>query len=343
MGKWLDKFAGSISFWALIVAIVYFSYSLYFAVTGLQFSYYLSHDRYIYNLVSRDPWWWQVLYYGSEGVTGSIAIVLRAFAGLFAVYAAALYWRKKDTAMASIRRNVSRALAFEAGFFLFLIPSIIAGLAYNSTSLYLFYFDHTPGLLLIYGTVIPCLAIVLTVPPLLLKLRGAVKKADGTQEIHKWSCLTGVAYLLVVFWFNYCLLWAGMTVPYPRAYQEFGLSFITVPVNFVSFALTVFGLFALGLTLLAATFPAIKKQPSPLNLTRVGAVMVAFSGYFIFTVAYFYLTGGYSAHPSVWYEVISPGHNANLWAVALILIGVPMMLYSKRQGKTTKKNVVKQE
>lgn len=339
MGKWLEKYAGSLRFWVLVVVIVYFVYSMYFALTGLQFSFSLIGDHYIYNLVTKDPWWWIILYYGSEGVTGSVAIVLRAFAGAFAVYAAALFWRKKDTDIVAVRKNAARALLLEAGFFLFLIPSIIAAIAYNSTNLYLFYFDHTPGLLLIYGTVIPCTAIVIGVPPLLLKLRAAIKASAPIQEIIKWTCLTGVAYLFVVFWFNYCMLWLGVTVPYPRAYQQYGLDFIMQPLNLLSFSLTVVGLFALAAAALATTFPAIQKQAGGVNLTRAGAVMVTFGGYFVFNIAYFYLTGGYSAHPSVWYEVISPGHNANLWVVALILLGVPMIIYGKMRTKTKNKKL----
>lgn len=334
MGKWLEKYAGSLRFWILVVVSVYFAYALYFAVYGLNFSTGLISDHYVYNLISKNPWWWMVLYYGSEGVTGSVAIVLRAFAGLFAVYAAFLFWRKKDDPMPAIRKGVSMALLLEAGFFLSLIPSIIAAFAYNSTSEYLFYFDHTPGLLLLYGTAIPCLAIVLVVPPLLLKLRAAIKRESLKDEIVKWSCLTGVAYLFVVFWFNYSMLWAGVMVPYPRAYQQYGLDFIMQPVNLLSFAVTVFGLLALAITALVTTLPAIKKPLTNLNLPRIGIILVAFGSYFIFNTFYYYLTGGYAAHPSVWYEVIGPLHNPNLWAIALVFLGVPVLIYSKikKQG-----------
>ena len=135
---------GSIRFWVLILVSVYLGYALYFAVYGLQFSLQLTSDQYVYGLVTKNPWWWIMLYYGSEGVAGSVAIVLRAVGGFFAFYAAFLWWRKKDTSLPTIRKNVCRALLLEAGFFLALIPSIIAAFAYNLTSEYLFYFDHTP-------------------------------------------------------------------------------------------------------------------------------------------------------------------------------------------------------
>ena len=345
MGKWLEKYVGSIRFWVLILVTIYLGYALYFAVYGLQFSLQLTTDHYVYGLVTKNPWWWIVLYYGSEGVAGSVAIVMRAFAGAFAFYAAFLWWRKKDAVMPTIRKNAVRALLLEVGFFLALIPSIIAAFAYNLTSDYLFYFDHTPEHILLFGTAIPCLAIVLVVPPILLKLRSRIKYEASTQEIIKWSCLAGVAYLFVVFWFNYAMLWAATMVPYPRAYEVYGLDFLLQPTNLLSFTLTVFGLFALAATALVTVLPAIKKPAAPLNLTRVGAVMVAFGSYFLFNTLYYYLTGSYEAHPSVWYEVIGPLHNPNLWGLAFILVGIPLIirgrkkippLFSQPQNKSTK-------
>ena len=54
--------------------------------------------------------------------------------------------------------------------------------------------------------------------------------------------------------------------------------------------------------------------------------MVAFGGYFIFNILYYYLAGGYEANPSVWFEVIGPLHNPNLWGLGLILIGLPLIV-----------------
>ena len=329
MGKMLEKYVGSLSFWVLIVIAVYFAYGVYFAASGMRDSIGMLSHEYIYTSLSQNPWWWMVLFYGSEGVTGSISIISRAVAGAFAFYAAFLYWRKKDTAMPTIRKSASAALLFEAIFFLALIPSIIAAVAYNLTSENLFYFGHTPELLLLYCTVLPILAIVLVVPPLLLKLRAAIKHEVPKQEIVKWACLTAVAYMFVVFWFTYCMFWMGETVPYPGVYPRWGLDFVLQPANLLSFSLTVFGLLALAIAALITTLPAIKKQTTQLNLTRIGIIMIAFGGYFIFNVFYYYLTGGYQANPSVWYEVIGPLHNPNLWTIAIAFLGVPVLIYSK--------------
>jgi len=335
MDKWVERYAGSLRFWILIVACTYFTYSVYYAASGMRDSIGMITNQYIYTSLVHNPWWWMVLFYGSEGVSGSIAILSRAVAGAFAAYAAFLFWRKKDNTMSAIRKSASWALLLEAVFFLALIPSIIAAAAYNSTSQNLFYFGHTPGILLIYGTLIPCLAVVLVVSPLLFKLRATIKNGASNQEVVKWACLTGVGYLFVVFWFTYCMLWLGETVPYTRVYEQWGLSFVLQPANFLSFCLTVFGLLALAIATLITTLPAIKKKSKELNLTSVGVILVAFASYLIFNLFYYYLTGTYSAHPSVWYEVIGPLHNPNLWAVALVLLGVPAITYGKikKSGK----------
>jgi hypothetical protein len=128
------------------------------------------------------------------------------------------------------------------------------------------------------------------------------------------------------------MLWAANMVPYPRAEQVYGLEFLLQPTNFVSFAVTVFGLLAIAIVGAFTLGPAIEQMPAKVNLNRLGVVIVAFGSYFLFNILYYTLTGGYESHPSVWYEVISPMHNPNLWALASILVGIPTMIqgYNKR-------------
>jgi hypothetical protein len=231
--------------------------------------------------------------------------------------------------MATIRKAAGAALILEAAYLLCLLTNVSAAIGYNLTSQYLFYFDHTPPLMLILGTAIPCLAAVLVIPPCLLKLRAKIKNSVPHAEALKWACLTGLGYLLVLFWLTYSLLWADVMVPYPRAYEQYGLGFILQPANLLSFSLTVFGLLALGIAAVATVLPAIKKTPASLNLTRVGAVLTAVGAYFLYNTVTYYVTGGYAAHPSVWYEVVGPLHNPNLWALTLIFVGVPLMIQGK--------------
>jgi len=315
MGNVLKKYVGSLQFWVLLVIAVYFAYGVYFAASGMRDSIGMLSNDYIYTSLSQNPWWWMILFYGSEG----------------AFYAALLYWRKRDISMSTIRKSASAALLFEAIFFLALIPSIIAAVAYNIASENLFYFGHTPELLLLYCTILPILAIVLVVPPLLLKLRKTIKHEEPQPEIVKWASLTAVAYMFVVFWFTYCMFWMGEAIPYPGVYPRWGLDFVLQPANLLSFSLTVLGLLALSIATLVATLPAIKKQTTQLNFPYIGCILVTFGAYFIFHVFYYYSTGGYNANPSVWYEVIGPLHNTNLWTIALAFLGTAVLVHSKTE------------
>ena len=122
-------------------------------------------------------------------------------------------------------------------------------------------------------------------------------------------------------------------VPYERI--QYGLSFLLKPANFTSFFVTVFGLFTIATATLVMVWSLVKKQKTKLNLTGLGTVTLAFGTYFIFNILYYYITGGYSANPSVWYEVIGPLHNPNLWGISLIFIGLPLILQGLMQRSHT--------
>lgn len=330
MGKWLEKYVASYRFWILVVACTYLAYSLYYAASGLRDSIGMISNQNLYASLSQNPWWWMVLFYGSEGLAGAVAIILRISAGIFAVYGAYLFWRKKDAAMQTIRKSFSAVLLLEAVFFLTYIPYIAAAAVYNvANDPTLYYFGHTPEAFLLYITLIPCLAMVLAVPPLLLKLRASVNHRVSVQEIAKWASLTGLAYLFVVFWFNFSMMWMGIMVPYPIVYVQYGFDFLLQPANLFVFCLTVFGLLAVAVTALVSMLPLIKKGLTQPNLTGIGAALTGLGGYFVVTTIYYYATGGYTVHPSVWYELIGPLHNPNLWVIALLFLGIPLMLHGR--------------
>lgn len=333
MGDWFKKHLGSYRLWIFVVALSYFGYALYFAIYGLRFSVGLIFDHYVFDLVSKDPWWWALLYYGSEGIFGFLSGFFRAIAGFFAVSSSFLFWRKKDIEFSSIRPKVSKALFFEAIYFISLSLSVIASFVYYFSGDQFYYFDHIPGLIYVLVAGVPLLAMIIFVSPTLLNLRKKILENAGKKDIIKWACLSGVAYLFVVFWFNYSMSWAGVLVPYSRHQQQFGLSFLLSPVNLVSFVLTVFGLLLLALFGLMVTLPAIQKKSIQLNLKRVGALVFALGGYFLFNMLFYYSTGGYQANPSVWYEVIGPVHNPYFWCFSFFFLGLGLVFSFNKSEK----------
>jgi len=322
---------GSYRFWIFVVSFSYFGYALYFAIYGLGFSVGLIFDHVIFDAVSKNPWWWFILYYGSEGALGTLAGFIRVVSGSFAVYSSYLFWKKKDLAFPLIRKAVSKTLLFEATHFFSLGLSVVASFVYFFSSEPLYYFGHTPGLIYVLVAGIPLLLMILIVSPSLLNLRRKINKIAENREIMKWVCITGVAYLFVVFWINYSMSWAGVLVPYTRAQQQFGLEFLRVPFNFISFVVTVFGLLIIAIFGLKVTLPAIQKKSTQLNMKHISTVITALGGYFMFNVFFYYLTGGYETNPSVWYEVIGPLHNPYFWCLSFLFLGIVMMRHFKTQ------------
>jgi hypothetical protein len=130
------------------------------------------------------------------------------------------------------------------------------------------------------------------------------------------------------------MAWVGNMFPFGRAQGQYGWSFLLEPINLASFVVTVFGLFLLSMFALKFTLPAIKKLPVQIDSRDIGATMTAFGGYFVFSLLYFYLTGGYAPHPNVWYEIIGPLHNVNLWwCVTFLFLGLALLISSKQLKK----------
>ncbi len=319
----------------LISVSVFFALALYWAIEGVNGSIGYISNSYVYQKLSQGPSWWMALYYSGEGVAGTVGLVIRAVGGFFAFYAALLFFLKDDKAFPLIRGKVGVALLLEGIYCLSLVPSTITAFAYYFVNGNVFYFDHTPPLILLYVAAIPTLATVTIIPIVLFKLRSKVVGAgSSSQDVLKWSGLTAFAYVFVVFWFSYSMAWLGNMVPFARAGGQYGWSFLLEPVNFASFAVTFFGLLTVALLTLKLILPAIKKKPVKLSLGGIGAVMVAFGGYFIFNLLYFYLNGGYAPHPNVWYEMIGPPHNVNLWCLVFVFLGLMLLINTKLRNSS---------
>lgn len=237
--------------------------------------------------------------------------------------------------VASNMGKVGAVLILEGIYCLSLVPPTTTAFAYYFVNGNVFYFDHTPPLILLYVAAIPTLATVTIIPIVLFKLRSTIVSAgSSSQDVLKWSGLTAFAYVFVVFWFSYSMAWLGNMVPFARAGGQYGWSFLLEPVNFASFAVTFFGLLTVALLTLKLILPAIKKKPVKLSLGGIGAVKVAFGGYFIFNLLYFYLNGGYAPHPNVWYEMIGPPHNVNLWCLVFVFLGLMLLINTKLRNSS---------
>jgi hypothetical protein len=308
---------------------VFFGLALYWAVEGIMGSISYISTSYVYSQLSQGPIWWMILYYSGEGVAGTVGLIIRAVGGFFAFYAAVLFLWKKESALSAIKGKVGTALLLEGIYYFSLIPSTLTAFAYYFANGGVFYFDSTPPLILLFVAAIPTLATVTLIPIILFKLRSKIVHSSPTQDIVKLSSFTAFIYILVVFWFSYSMAWLGNMVPFDRARGQYGWSFLLEPVNLISFLVTVLGLLLVALFVLKLTFPTSWTQVGKISLSGLGVVMLAFGGYFIFNLLYFYLTGGYAPHPNVWYEMMGPPHNVNLWCLVFVFLGLALLISSR--------------
>jgi len=289
----------SLGFIILIVVCAYFALALYNLIQSAIFSNLLIFHITLYEeLMPID--WWRTLFYASE-LGGSVGGVLRFLASGFALYAAVMYWRKKDVALTQIKGKIGWALLLEASYFISFIPSAVLGFIFPTTGGNVWYFGATPVNEVLFVAGFACLGMVLAIPPPLLKLRALILQEASRSLVVKWSCITAVAYLFVVFWFNTTMQWIGMIT-------TFGVEILLDLANLVGFVSSVVGLLLIAIAALRFTLPAIKIPNAKLNQRRLGATLVAFGAYYVFAILVYFASGGYTVRPGAWYEMIVP-HN----------------------------------
>jgi hypothetical protein len=165
----------------------------------------------------------------------------------------------------------------------------------------------------------------------LLKLSFELSPNKPLKGAIKWALISGAVYIFA-FWLNNTGNWIA-------ALMDKGTDYIMLyPANMFSFLFSTVGLLLLGFY---ATYFAKKsigtESLEKLNLRIVGAIITIVGLYFgIHYVMYIFLgaVGGWGT----WYAWML-GHNLDLWAMALPLLGLPIMFYLKTsQRKETQTN-----
>lgn len=303
---------GSYRFLILIVVTAYFFYAQYMLYKSIIFSADLILNFTIYQELMQVPWW-IVVFYSSE-LGGTIGGILRSIGSVFALYCALVFFIKKQESYPRIRKKVGIALILEAGFFLFLIPTVVLGFVYPITYGNLWYFDITPVPEVFFVAGIACLALVTIIPVILLKLSSEIFADSSKTIILRWSLLGGVSYLFVVFWFDALMQWIGMIF-------AFGTNILADPLNLAGFVTSTVGLLLIAIYGLFVIYPILRKKSNYINGKKIGAIMTAFGSYFISGIIIYFLAGGFVQRPFAWYEIIVP-HNPYLWCVVFFFTGL---------------------
>jgi len=264
--------------------------------------------------------WWLVAFYSSE-LGGSVGIIFRFIAAVFALYSAIFFFKNGEAAFPRMKRKVAAAILFEGLYYLTYIPSVILGFAYPiAAAQKLWYFEPSPPWVITFMIAgVSCLAMVVVIVPSLFKLRAKIVHGSAS-DIAKWASITGLSYLFVMFWLNYSIAWACTLVYWPERAQ-LGIEILYRPHNMISFPLTIIGLLIISLACIKTLMPAIKGNTSEVNLKHLGLVILALGLYFLITLVLYYAAGGYHAEPTTWMELSSPFHNPDFWCFSLIFPG----------------------
>lgn len=246
---------------------------------------------------------------------GMFGLGFRTMAALVAVITVSFFLVKKQLSKPELLMSVRWVILGETVYLLSLFPVLVwfIDLYFGASSM---------GLGSIIETLFPVIVESVIMPIFLIKLFLAMNPNKPEKGIIKWSLIAATSYTLM-FWLNNTGNWTS-------AITEKGIEYVTAyPDHIISFGLTTIGL--LILTLYTAYFS--KKSMSltslkEIDLRKIGAILTALGLYF-FAIYVMWLLFGTDAKWSTWYAWFL-GHNMDLWALSLPLIGIPLLFQKKR-------------
>jgi hypothetical protein len=287
----------------LIVSIVFFLFTLH----GLLTLEWIGE----WNFVSSSTSFWILI----TDISSAIGLIIRFFGSLIAVVAIGYYFVKKGLSTQTTYKVLKIVLIAEALYWFTFITSGIWGVTPIVDAL----FGDPIGIFslsFVISTGIPCLFEAVALPIALFKVVGNLSPTKPKKGAIKWGLIAGTVYVFV-WWLNNAGMWIYTIILK-------GTEYITVyPQNMISFVFTVFGLLALGIFTAYFSKKSIGTEAlETLKLKTVGVIIVVAGFYFLWN----YLTGIIFGPElwSYWYAWFL-GHNLDLWALSLPLIGMPLL------------------
>jgi hypothetical protein len=255
----------------------------------------------------------------STDVLATIGLSFRAAAAFIAFIAILFYLAKRDLSLPEALASLRWVLLLEAVYWFSLIPSGIWGI---QIFLRPGTFGRYPGELFLIGTGLPCLTESILLPVVLGMLFLKLNPAKPAKNAIKWGLIAATAYIFV-YWLLYTTQWLSDVI-------LSGIGVITMyPVNILGFALTAGFLFFLVVYAgVYAKKSSGTETPTGLDLRKAGAIVIAFGLYFDVTLLLWLLFGSPSG--GTIFHTFFVGHNMDLWLVSLPLVGLPLMLYKKK-------------
>jgi hypothetical protein len=242
-------------------------------------------------------------------------LIIRFIGSLIAVVAYCYYFIKKDLSTHLADKVLKIVLITEAIYWFTFITSGIWGFTPIFDSILGEPFN-TFSISFIMSTGIPCIFEAIVLPIALVKIVTHLSPAKPKTGVIKWGLIAGTGYIFV-WWLNNTGLWINAVIIKGTQYLT------SYPINIISFISTLFGLLALGIIAIYFSKKSIGTEQIELLDRRIVGAIIVFAGlYFLWN----YLGGIiYGAELwSVWYAWLL-GHNLDLWALSLPLLGIPLL------------------
>ena len=284
-----------------LVSLAWFSYMLYEFANGV---------------INRGPL--TVFFILVTDVPGCIGIGFRAAAGFIALVTVLFYVVRRDLSNPEALMALRLVVLFEASYwFLGFFMSGVMGVAASAGSSELF----GGVLLMTIENNLPCFVQSIGLAGVLVKLFLELSPKKPAKNAIKWGLIVGTFYVFV-FWLNNTGNWIAAVI-------EKGTDYVLLyPANLFSFLLTTVGLLLLALYSAYFSRKSVGTESlEKLNLHTVGVIVTLVGLYFaVHYIMWIFLgsVGGWGT----WYAWIM-GHNLDLWAMSLPLVGLPL-LFKKR-------------
>ncbi|MCJ7622669.1 MAG: hypothetical protein MUO76_04135, partial [Anaerolineaceae bacterium] len=248
-------------------------------------------------------------------LSSAIGLVFRFVGSLIAVVAVGYYFVKKGLSTQTTYKVLKLVFIAEAIYWFTFTTSGIWGITPVIDALFGAPFGIF-GIIIVISTGIPCLFEAIAIPIVLFKVVLNLSPTKPQKGAIKWGLISGTCYIFV-WWLNNAGVWIYTAILK-------GTQYLTAyPVNVISFVSTVFGLLALGIFTAYFSKKSIGTEKlESLKLKTVGAIIVVAGLYFLWN----YLTGIIFGAElwSDWYAWFL-GHNLDLWALSLPLLGMPLL------------------
>ena len=288
----------------LLVSLSWFSYMLYEFANGV---------------INRGPL--TVFWILVTDVPGCIGIGFRAAAGFIALVTILFYVVRRDLSKPEALMALRLVVLFEAGYWFFsFFMSGVWGLSWFSVSSA----DAFGGTLsMTLENTLPCFVQSIGLAGVLVKLFFELSPNKPAKNAIKWGLIVGTFYVFV-FWLNNTGNWIAAVIGK-------GIDYVLLyPANMFSFLITTVGLLLLALYAAFFSRKSIGTESlAKLKIHTVGVIVTLVGLYFgVHYVMWIFLgsVGGWGT----WYAWIL-GHNLDLWAMSLPLVGLPLLFHRRSQ------------